>query len=499
MKRQVAALLAAMLLLAACGTEAETEETMAETEVVESAVSVEEKAKELAVLTLACGRDFGDTHPSKWEDASEALVPLLYESLVTVDESYHWQPQLAESIEKDGLTYTITLKEAVFSDGSTVKASDVVSSLEAAKESGSQWERELSVVEECSALSAGTIRIVLNQQRQDFENLLTFPVAKLNSGGVYLGSGPYCLPEDGDGTELIQNPNYSGGKGPESIQLLELPNSDMLRDCLRIGKINCLYDDLSGGEAMNLSEENQAVELGNLLFLGVNCESGMMAQAEMRQAVSGAVNRQVLADRVYASKATVTTTPFHPNYYQIADYKAAEYSLEDVKALLESAGLKQNQEGYYCSEEQERLILLYNSENSYRPQTAELLRQQLATVGLDVELKGLPYEEYMAALKEGSFDLYLGELAIDASMDIRRLLNRGENYGFGISGESSGATVYEAFQQGTASAELFLTVFEKNMPTIPLLYRQGIIVYGSGVEAGFAPSGGKAFDGIYQE
>ncbi len=497
--RLLTAAMTAVLLLSACAGETEAENTPAETEIPAAVVSAPEEKQEESPLILACGRDFVKTHPAKRKGVDSSLTPLLYESLVSVDHSYHWKGELAESIQQDGLSYTITLKEASFSDGSSLRASDVAASLATAMEEGSLWKERLSILEDCTVLSGDQLRITVTQQRQDFVNLLTFPITK-QSGELFLGSGPYCLSEESGNMELVQNPHYNGenngeNAGLESIVLNKLPNQDTLKDSLRIGKINCLFDDLSDGEAMNLSEDSQTVEIGHLLFLGVNGNRGMTQQAEVRRAISCAINRQVLVDRVYASKAAATTTPFHPAYYQIAGHQDEEMSADEIHKLLEAAGLVKNAQGFYATEEQSDFILLYNSENPYRPQTAELLRQQLAGIGLEIRLSGLPYQEYMTALEKGEYDLYLGELAIDESMDIRKLLYRGADYGFGIS-DNSVSTVYEAFQQGSASAELFLSVYQQNMPAIPLLYCQGLIVYGSGVQVRFSPSPGQAFSGI---
>ena len=93
-------------------------------------------------LIFACGRKFAEIHPAKRSGASGALVPLLYDSLIELDNSYHINRNykdhldggLASEIEQDGLTYTITLHDAVFSDGSEVRAADVANSLAAAME-----------------------------------------------------------------------------------------------------------------------------------------------------------------------------------------------------------------------------------------------------------------------------------------------------------------------------------------------------------------------------
>jgi len=500
MIEKVTALFLCLLMFCSCAAENEAEEEPVEMDNTQPAISQEVEERELVPLVLACGRNFESTHPAKRGDVDAMLVPLLYESLVSLDDSYHWQPELAIDIQQNENSYIIDLREnAVFSDGSNVRAADVVSSVYTAMEDGSQWKNRLSIIEEAVVLTASRIRISVTEVQQDFENLLTFPIAKEQRDGSWLGSGAYCFPDEGDGFTLQKNTNYHGkAEGPEHIFLTMLPNSDTLLDSLKIDKINSAFDDLSSGEAMNLSEHCQPVEIGHLVFLGANGEEGLASFAEVRRAIHGALDRQVLADRVYSSKATATVTPFHPAYYRIAEYRTRELSMDSARELLEAAGLKKNTLGYYGNEEFAALTLLYNSENVYRQQMAEMLQQQLWNLGLKLELKALPYEEYMMALEEGEYDLYLGELAIDDAMDIRRLFTTGEGYGYGVSDDSSNSlmTVYQSYQQGSASAELFLSVYEKNMPAIPLLYRQGLVIYSDDVEARIHSNPAEVFTGL---
>jgi ABC-type oligopeptide transport system substrate-binding subunit len=257
--------------------------------------------------------------------------------------------------------------------------------------------------------------------------------------------------------------------------------------------ISCLYDDLSDGEALNLSEKGQTVEIGNLVFLGANNKEGLCSDGVLRKAISAAVDREMLVDRVYASKAKAADLPFHPDYYKASKYEAKKLTTDEARNLLETSGLTKNAAGYYGNEEQSVLKLLYNSENAYRQQMAEMLKQQLANLGLELELQGLPYEEYMATLKAGDFDLYIGELAIDDSMDIRRLIQPGNGYGYGNMAENSLLSVYNSYQQGNVSVELFLSVYEQNMPMIPLLYRQGLIVCHEQLQEIFSPQPDRAF------
>lgn len=493
--RKIIACLLAALLLVGCSAE-NMETPSAELGEAQTAVStqVAEEKKETPLI-LAVGRNFAETNPLLMQDkASLAVLPLLYEGLVTVDENYHWQPELALEIQQNGLEYVITLKDVVFSDGSEVRASDVVNSMLYAKQNGSPWSDELTIVQDCAAVTANTVRITLYEARQDFENLLTFPIVKEKNDGSWLGSGQYVLRNENATTLFLEaNPTKESAAFSETIGVVVLPNTDTLCDSLKIGSISCIFDDLSSGDAMKLSARSSAVEIGHLLFLGVNGESGLMSNAAVRKAIHGVVDRQLLVDRVYASRATAATTPFHPNYYRIKEDAFTALSSEDAQKLLKDAGLTKNAEGYYGSEEQSSLKLLYNSENAYRLQTAEMLQQELDGISLKLELVGLPYAEYMAALEAGDFDLYLGELAIDASMDVERLLTAGNGYGYGSVPNSSVQQVYQAYQQGDASADLFLSVYRQNLPAIPLLYRQGLVIYEENVKETFSSNPAEAF------
>ena len=491
--KKVAACLLAMLLFCSCSAEGaeETADALEENQPVIS-TQVENKTESIA-LVLAVGRNFAETNPLQLKDeASLAVLPLLYETLVTVDESYHWQPELAAEIEQDGLEYIITLKEAVFSDESPVRASDIVNSMNYAKEAGTPWSDELSIVEDCVTLTAQKVRITLSEPHPDFENLLTFPIIEEKNDGSWFGSGQYVLNSE-NADELFLEPNSTKNTPSlERIELKVLPNSDILYDSLKIGSISCIFDDLSSGEAMKLSERSEAVEIGHLLFLGVNGKEGIMSEAAVRRAIHGNLDRQLLVGRVYASKATAATTPFHPNYYRISNEKFSALSRDNAQKLLQDAGLTKNAEGFYSTEEQDSLKLLYNSENAYRLQAAELIQQQLENIFLKVELVGLPYEEYIAALKAGEFDLYLGEMEIDASMDLSRLFE----YGYGCVQGNATQQVYQAYQQGSASAELFLSVYQQNLPMIPLLYRQGLVICKENVEGNILSNPVEAFASV---
>ncbi len=492
MQKKIAALLLVLCcLMYGCDSKEQAEPAASQESLTEDERGEESGTKESQPLVLGCERHFFTHHPCIINDTGKTVVPLLYDGLVCVDEQYQWHGLLAQSIEQDGYVYKITLKEgAVFSNGEPVTAQDVVNSLEMAMSASSSWSIWLSSIQEYRILSPNSLQIVTRRIQRDFENLLTFPIAKQQSDGTWVGCGRYRFEKKrGDLITLQKNTNYHGeNKGPKEIFLQELPNVDASADSLKIGKISCLFDDLHDGEAMNLSNRNQAVDINHIVFLGVNCKKGMTSDPLVRQALSKGIDRNAVVDRIYASKAKAAPTPLNPSYAPVRGHQISAPDTLGAQQLMKKAGYEKDADGFYRSDSQTRMTLLYNSENPYRNQTASLLRQQLALIGIELEPKGVPYEEYMQMLRRGEFDLYLGELAIGNDMDIRRLFTLGENYGYGCGDFSQLLSLYDLWQQGQGSLDSFLWSYAQELPAIPLLYRQGIVSYSPEVSITLSPS-----------
>ena len=500
MGRRIAAILMTMLLFAGCAQQTDTQQNNMEEPQESVSETDSQTEKEEKPLILASGRHFFEHHPSRVQDAGQTVIPLVYEGLVSVGKDYHWEPRIAESIERTDSSYMITIREdAAFSNGDTISAWDVMRSMEIAMEEGSLWRSSLYSITDYTVMDTKKLRIVTESAGRDFENLLTFPIAK-QADSQWIGSGKYSFQSrEGDTVLMGKNPYYrQPHDGPETIQLKELPRMDAADDSLRIGQISCLFDDLTDGEAMNLSNRNQTVDINHIVFLGANCVNGMASQPRVRQAIHKALDRQSLADRVYASKARPTDTPFNPIYYGIEEYTLSQPDLAEAQELMEKAEFTKNSTGYYETEEYGSMTLLYNSENAYRHQTAELIREQLEVAGIRIELQGVPYEEYMQLLQKGQFDLYLGELAIGDNMDISRLFTTGEGYGYGIGEQAALLQFYTGWQQERVELKLFMTKYLYELPAIPLLYREGIISFAPGVTVTVSPEPGNIFAGLAQ-
>lgn len=139
-RRRLSGLLAACMLLfslSGCGKqEASASAPASFGDAVDSAESalepvVSQPVTTTGVFSMPYNSGYGwDPYNCKSME-NQAVMQLIYQGLFTMNASFDPEPVLCKeyTVSDDGLTYTITLQNATFSNGSSVTASDVVYSL----------------------------------------------------------------------------------------------------------------------------------------------------------------------------------------------------------------------------------------------------------------------------------------------------------------------------------------------------------------------------------
>lgn len=190
-----------------------------------------------------------------WE---ENIVGDLMIGLTTLDASARPMPGMAErwSVSPDGLTWTFTLRKAIWSDGAPVTADDFVFAWRRMLNpaTGSRYAYNLWVVENARAVSEGkaaalgveakgpaTLVVHLEHPAPYLPELLTHPstyplprhvVEKKGNGwarpGIYVGNGPYVLKEwaPNDHVTLVRNPRFYDAAHVAIDRVNYLPTND---------------------------------------------------------------------------------------------------------------------------------------------------------------------------------------------------------------------------------------------------------------------------------
>ena len=325
---------------------------------------------------------------------------------------------LAESFEisEDGLTYVFKLRPGVkFHNGREMTAEDVKYSLDrvtlpATQSPGSGF---FSMIKGYDAMVGGTatslegvtvvdpltVKIELSRPDATFLHVMAINFSSVvpkeaveaaggDFGKLPVGTGAFKMTEWTLGQRLVfeRNPDYWRAGEPYldgvTFEFGQEPVVALLR--LQNGEIDVPGDGIPPAkftEVMGDPAQKAMVAQGNVLHTGyitMNVTAAPFDKVEVRRAVNMAINKdrivQVINNR--AAPATQPLPPAMPGY--TADYAGYPYDVEGAKKLLADAGYP---EGFETD--------LYVVNTDPNPRIAQAIQQDLAAIGITVNLQSL--------------------------------------------------------------------------------------------------------------
>lgn len=465
-------------------------------------------------ISLACNTaDSFNPYKSKTK-LNRLIGQLLYDTLFMVDNSYSPINVLAEKVVTENGVCTVTIKTALFSDGTAVTSEDILYSFNLAKASA-RYSAMLAGITVTAAADTKTVTFTSNNKDIYMANLLTFPIIKKGSDLLTnedkvelppIGSGRYKLNDDLKGLTANAN-HHSAVPTVKSVKLINTPDEEALSHAIEIGAVDMYYTDLSDCNILRMSGNRVNVPLNNLVYIGVNLNKSILKNAYMRHGLSAALNREKICEDAYYTNAVAATGVYNPAWQAVKGIQSIQttskfdISIENFKKIGYN---KKNNEGFFVNANDDviELSLLVNKENTFRNNAAELIASQLATAGIKIKIESVPYNQYTARLKSSQFDLYLAEVAINENMDLTELLCSGGKAAYGIEKviektEDKKDTdkkeenepqaigleqVVKGVYKGTNTVSDVASMAVSEMHIIPLCYRTGILFCSSEVK-----------------
>ena len=145
--------------------------------------------------------------------------------------------------------------------------------------------------------------------------------------------------------------------------------------------------------------------------------------------------------------------------------------------LLDKAGYSEKNELGIRSSEDMKLTLLVNSDNAYKVAAANEIATDLKSVGIEVSINNLPFDEYKNELAGVNYDLYIGEVKLSNDMSLDSFFESDGATAYGINLDTDVVEQYKLFRAGQISLQRFVDYFNVYLPFIPLCYRFGIACY----------------------
>lgn len=532
-----------ILLLSACNqsTDISSTSSLQQTQVDKSASDT--------IRLLYSSKDSLDPYICVTEQNAD-LAQLIFEPLLIVNNNYEIENRLAKSVNLVDTICTINLINAKFSDGSNVTAEDVVFSFNKAKKSvTTRHANALKYATSAIAENSSTVKITLKRKDPYFINLLTFPILKKgsdelkdtdNQALVPIGAGQYVF--DNQTATLTQNQYFYGKKSViKKIITVDCPDNESVNQAITAGMVDHYFSDLSENSIPKMNGNTVSVPQNRIVFLGINSKQPQLSNSLFRQAISSAISRNEICSSAYYNNATPALGPF-PSLWKPTEGLLtiqSDFNTEIAKNNIELAGFtKKNKDGFYLLKNNNPITfsLLVNSSNNSRVLAANIIAKRLANVGIKINVNSVSNNKYYSLLRANQFDLYLGEIRYEDNMDIQGLISLNSasallpnanqsnivSTSSNIKNEASTSSsftnssnqasveeilnpgeitltsleAYKGFYNGDYNLKDLITVFNAELPIIPICFKNGMVIYSDRFGNGISPSTTELFHGI---
>ena len=432
-----------------------------------------------------------DTNLATDGDSFEVIADCI-DGLMQMDKDGAAVPALAESfdVSDDGLTYTFHLRDAKWNNGTPVTANDFVFAWRRiAKEAGeyaymldeignikgaaeiiSGSEADLTTLA-VSAPDDKTFVVELNVPVSFFPSLMYFPTFyPINeefynsladgtygtSPETFLSNGAFVLESYTPGTANLsvkKNPDYWDADRVKlaGINYQVVGSSDNALTAFRNKTLDVVM--VSGNQVdaakkdATLAENLKVTGAGYMWYLSFsqtekNAEGGMLANANLRLAISNAIDRENLVDNYVmdGSLATYTAVPpqfaassttgedFSANQDAFIDYVG--YNPEKAAEYLEAAKAELGKDSFSFT------MIYGNNEGDEVQKVAQAIKEDVedALPGVEINLQSMTKAERLDKMQNDNYDIALTRWGPDYADPMTYLgmwvTNNSNNYGF---------------------------------------------------------------------
>lgn len=372
----------------------------------------------------------------------------VFEGLCRLDERDQGIPGIAESwdISEDNLTYTFHLRDAKWSDGQPVKASDFVYAWKRAVDpaTAAEYGYQMYYLKNGEAINNGekpvdelgvkaiddkTLEVTLENITPYFLQLTAFPtympvredVVSADPEGwalnmdTYIGNGPFKVQEwkHDDVLKLVKNENYYDADKVklDGIDYVFIVEASTAVSAFESGEID--YMEAVPAEKIAVLEEANDENFKILPYLGTyfyifNMNQEPVNNLKVRKALSLAINRTDIVEQV-TKAGQVPATGFVPKGVSMSDgttdfqETAGDYNMPIDDSKVEEAKQLMAEAGYPDGQGFPTIELLYNTNEGHKAIAEAIQAMWKQNLGINVELCNEEWKVFQTSRNEGNY------------------------------------------------------------------------------------------------
>lgn len=353
----------------------------------------------------------------------------LFATPLMFDDKWQPQPYLAKSwkISDDGLSVTLNLVQgATFHDGHPITSEDVAFSIMTIKKNH-PFKTMMAPVEKVDTPDAHTAILRLSRPHPAILLAMSQPLCPIIPKHVFgdgqdikthpmnmkpVGSGPFKFVEYKPGEHLIlerYDKFFLGAPHLNRFILKIIPDSVNRLTALERKEVSM---DVFVGAARDIRRyqklkhikvEEMGEAVGPNNWLAFNLQRKPLDDKRVRQAISYAIDRDFITQRLHLGISKISTGPIVPvSPYYSAEVEHYNFNLEKANALLDEAGYPKKSDGMRFALTIDFIPGIVEQQKNL----AEYLKPSLKKIGIDIKIRQAPdFPSWAKRVSGWDFDL----------------------------------------------------------------------------------------------
>ncbi|MDD7363316.1 MAG: peptide ABC transporter substrate-binding protein [Peptoniphilus sp.] len=483
------------------------------------------------------------------------LSNLLYDRLFVYEGSGRMVPSIADHVDVSdgGKRVSVTIKKDIYwQDGTPITTKDVAETFDAVKHGPDDAVYKAMIRRSTGAgsnLDAVARAVVFDDRNIDFEfdrpygnymELLSFPILPAHIYGEagmlekddfkVVASGPFTLKRWDKNKRIFleKNQNYHGSLPYiDEIKGLIFSDKDAIHQAYDAGQVDvCVIDDYTWDRyRTDKTSSVEPYETQSMEVVALNTKDPLLRDPKLRRAIDLSINKQRIIDSLYLSQGTMANFFINPKLSGGLFTKEESYmSVDSAISLLEKSGYRDiDGDGYRedTSGAPLTIEIASNVENHRMRTEAQTIAEDLKKVGIRAHLKEMDAapkvdddassrkkketpSDLNQVLTSGNFQMAIVGMDFSAVPDLRAVLGSSSAGGMNISryGNAEMDDLLNQLARSGDDAERKVLVgkiyqlFRRDVPYIPLVFKQRVLVTGPRVEGEMRPNAFSVYNGI---
>ncbi|WP_372655785.1 ABC transporter substrate-binding protein [Halobacteriovorax sp.] len=314
-------------------------------------------------------------------------------------------------------------KDVKFWDGELVSAKDVYNSWKYFTDKEvikSKFGFGLSRIKNVNVINKSQVELIYDEYNPDnLSDLALLKIVKIQKDKIVpnisfkdiVGAGPYKIKSESE-LEVVLSPIKKGSLDlifkvvkDETTLALKLINKEIDLSLASISprKLFWLKENVKGIDFHN-------VEGTNLIYMGVNHKNEFLKNLNVRKAISLLIPREQIIKYKLKGTATPASSFFSEAFTSMYIKNGFDkYNPKESERLFKESGFSKDEEGTWVKDGRKLSLIFRVSNNKNTIETVETIKDFLKKGGVDVTVSVQEWGTFYRNLKQGNFDLIIGQ------------------------------------------------------------------------------------------